>query len=123
MTRSEQSATRLVAVDDLGASQVAVVDKTPHGALAVGISAGKPFALSNRCRHLFASLGDGQVTDDGCLQCPWHAARYDVGTGKMVRGPQGAFKPLAGVVKATTGAIPLKTFPVEVREGAIWLVS
>jgi 3-phenylpropionate/trans-cinnamate dioxygenase ferredoxin subunit len=120
---SEQSATRLIAVGDLGASQVAVVDKTPHGALAVGISAGKPFALSNRCRHLFASLGEGQVTDEGCLQCPWHAARYDVATGKMVRGPQGAFKPLAGVVKATTGAIPLKTFPVEVRDGAIWLVG
>jgi hypothetical protein len=41
----------------------------------------------------------------------------------MVRGPQGAFKPLAGVVKATTGAIPLKTFPVELRDGAIWLVG
>jgi 3-phenylpropionate/trans-cinnamate dioxygenase ferredoxin component len=123
MSTSEQSATRLIAVDDLDASQVAVVDKTPHGALAVGIIRGKPFALSNRCRHLFASLGEGQVTDDGCLQCPWHAARYDVGTGKMVRGPQGAFKPLAGVVKATTGAIPLKTFPVELRDGAIWLVG
>jgi 3-phenylpropionate/trans-cinnamate dioxygenase ferredoxin component len=123
VTKSEQSATRLVAVDELGASQVAVVDKTPHGALAVGINAGKPFALSNRCRHLFASLGEGHVTDGGCLQCPWHAARYDVGTGKMVRGPQGAFKPLAGIIKATTGAIPLKTFPVEVRDGAIWLVG
>ena len=123
MTKSEQSATRLLAVNDLGDSQVAVVDNTPHGALAVGISAGEPFALSNRCRHLFASLGEGRVTDDGCLQCPWHAARYDVGTGKMVRGPQGAYRPLAAVVKATTGAIPLKTFPVELRDGAIWLVG
>ena len=123
MTTSERSAARLVAVDDLGASQVAVVDETPHGALAVGMSAGKPFAVSNRCRHLFASLGKGQVTEDGCLECPWHGARYEVGTGKMVRGPQGAFKPLAGAVKATTGAVPLKTFPVEVRDGAIWLVG
>jgi 3-phenylpropionate/trans-cinnamate dioxygenase ferredoxin component len=123
VTTSERSAARLVAVDDLGASQVAVVDETPHGALAVGMSAGKPFAVSNRCRHLFASLGKGQVTEDGCLECPWHGARYDVGTGKMVRGPQGAFKPLAGAVKATTGAMPLKTFPVEMRDGAIWLLG
>ncbi len=123
MSTSEQSATRLVGVAELGDSQVAVVEQTPHGAMAVGISAGKPFAVSNRCRHLFASLGEGQVTEDGCLQCPWHAARYDVGSGKMVRGPQGAFKPLAGVVKATTGAISLKTFPVELRDGAIWLVG
>lgn len=123
MSTSEQSAARLITVEDLGSSQVAVVEETPHGALAVGISAGKPFAVSNRCRHLFASLGKGHVTENGCLQCPWHAALYDVGTGKMVRGPQGAFKSLAGAVKATAGARSLKTFPVEVRDGAIWLVG
>jgi 3-phenylpropionate/trans-cinnamate dioxygenase ferredoxin subunit len=123
VTTFEQSTARLVAVDDLGASQVVVVEKTPHGALAVGVSAGKPFAVSNRCRHLFAPLGKGRVTEHGRLQCPWHAALYDVGTGAMVRGPQGAFKPLAGAVKATTGARSLKTFPVEVRDGSIWLVD
>jgi 3-phenylpropionate/trans-cinnamate dioxygenase ferredoxin subunit len=123
VSTSEQSPTRLVTVGELGDSQVAVVERTQHGTLAVGISAGEPFAVSNRCRHLFASLGEGRVTEDGCLECPWHASRYDVGSGKMVRGPQGAFKPLAGVVKATTGAIPLKTFPVELRDGAIWLIG
>jgi nitrite reductase/ring-hydroxylating ferredoxin subunit len=123
MSASDQSGTRLVAVEDLGASQVTVVDGTPHGALAVGISAGRPFALSNRCRHLFAPLGNGHVTGDGCLQCPWHAALYDVATGAMIRGPQGLFKPVAGAVKATTGAQSLKTFPVELRDGTIWLVA
>lgn len=123
MTTSEQPGTRLVAVDDLGASHVVVVEETPNGALAVGISGGKPFAVSNRCRHLFASLGKGHVTDDGCLECPWHGALYDVDSGAMVRGPQGAFKPLAGAVKATAGARSLKTFPVELRDGAIWLVG
>ena len=123
MSTSEQAAVRLVTVDDLGASQVTVVEETAHGAIAVGISAGKPFAVSNRCRHLFASLGEGRVTNEGCLECPWHGARYDVKTGKMVRGPQGAFKPLAGVIKATAGAISLKTFPVELRDGAIWLLG
>jgi 3-phenylpropionate/trans-cinnamate dioxygenase ferredoxin subunit len=86
------------------------------------MSAGKPFAVSNRCRHLFAPLGKGQVTDDGCLQCPWHGALYDVSAGAMVRGPQGA-QAVGGAVQATTGARSLKTFPVEVRDGAIWLVG
>jgi 3-phenylpropionate/trans-cinnamate dioxygenase ferredoxin component len=63
------------------------------------------------------------VTDDGCLQCAWHAALYEVGTGAMVRGPQGALTPLAGAVMATTGARSLKTVPVEVGDGAIWLVG
>ena len=123
MSTSERSAVRLIAIDELGRTQVTVVEGTPHGALAVGVSGGKPFALSNRCRHLFASLGRGHVTDDGCLECPWHAARYEVATGKMVRGPQGAFKPLAGPIKATAGARRLKTFPVELRDGVIWLVA
>ena len=123
MSTHDKPAARLIALEDLGSSQVAVVQETPHGALAVGISAGKPFAVSNRCRHLFAALGTGHITEDGCLQCPWHAALYDVRTGKMVRGPQGAFKPLAGAVKATAGARALRTFPVELREGAIWLVG
>ena len=123
MSTSERPAERLVAVDDLGASQVTVVEETSHGTIAVGIGAGKPFAVSNRCRHLFASLGEGRVTTEGCLQCPWHGARYDVETGKMVRGPQGAYKPLAGVIRATAGAISLKRFSVELRDGAIWLVG
>ncbi len=41
----------------------------------------------------------------------------------MVLGPQGAFKPIAGAVKSTLGARKLKTYPVEVRDGAIWLVG
>jgi nitrite reductase/ring-hydroxylating ferredoxin subunit len=121
MSAAEQSATRLVSVDELGDSQVTVVEDTPHGTLAVGISEGKPFAVSNKCRHLFASLGKGEVDKDGCLECPSHHALYDVETGKMVRGPQGAFKPLAGSVKATFGSRALKTFAVELRDGAIWL--
>jgi 3-phenylpropionate/trans-cinnamate dioxygenase ferredoxin component len=121
MSSSEKAGVRLVAVDDLGEGQVTVVEDTPHGTLAVGMSSGRPFAVSNRCRHLFASLGTGRVTAEGCLECPWHHARYDVSNGKMVRGPQGAFRPLAGVIKATAGARALGTFPVELRDGAIWL--
>ncbi len=114
---------RLLDVSDLDDSQVTVVEDTPHGKLAVGLSEGEPFAVSNRCRHLFASLGEGTVADDGCLECPWHAARFEVGSGKMVRGPQGAFKPISGVIKKTTGSMNLATYPVELRDGAIWLVG
>jgi 3-phenylpropionate/trans-cinnamate dioxygenase ferredoxin subunit len=114
------SGTRLIGVEALGDSGVAVV-KTEHGDLAVGLSGGEPFAVSNRCRHLLGPLGQGSVAEDGSLECPWHGARYDVHTGKMTRGPRGAFRPLAGVVKGTTGQVPLTTYPVEVRDGAIWL--
>lgn len=115
------AATPLIALDALPDSGVTVVEGTPHGKLAVGIVDGRPFAVSNRCRHLGASLGDGCVSDDGHLECPWHAARFDVTTGEMTRGPQGAFKPVAGLVKGTLGSWSLKTFPVEIRDDRIWL--
>jgi 3-phenylpropionate/trans-cinnamate dioxygenase ferredoxin subunit len=123
VSSSEPAGTRLIGVAELGDSHVAVVEGTSHGTIAVGMSGGKPFAVSNRCRHLFASLGQGRVVDEGCLECPWHGARYDVATGRMVRGPQGVFRPISGVIKATTGALPLQTYPVEVRDGVIWLAG
>jgi 3-phenylpropionate/trans-cinnamate dioxygenase ferredoxin component len=113
--------TKLVAVADLDSSGVTVVEHPEHGALAVGVSNGEPFAVSNRCRHLFASLGKGAVADDGTLECPLHKARYDVHTGKMTRGPQGAFKPVSGVIRGTTGRMGLTTYRVEIRNGEIWL--
>jgi hypothetical protein len=38
-------------------------------------------------------------------------------------GSRGRFRAAGGAVKATTGARALKTFPGEVRDGAIWLVG
>lgn len=113
---------RLVAIDELGESRVAVVE-TEHGRLAVGLAGGVPFAVSDRCRHLGASLGKGYVTEEGCLECPWHHARYDVSTGEMRRGPQGiAFAAARGAVKAYTNrALKLKRYPVVERDGVLYL--
>lgn len=116
--------TILTAVDDLGESRVTVASG-PKGRLAVGIAAGKPFAVSNRCRHLGASLGEGRVTDDGCLECPWHHARYDVEAGTMTRGPQGAvFVAVRGLVRLYTNTVArLKRYPVTERNGNIELLD
>src|SRR5581483_1755887 len=77
MTASRQG-TKLISVDELGTSGVAVVKGTPHGDLAVGMSNGAPFAIANRCRHLFGPLGKGTVDAAGKLVCPRHHAEYDV---------------------------------------------
>ena len=115
---------RLVAVDQLPASGVAEVETRAHGTLAVGMVGTEPFAVSNVCRHQFAKLGQGQVRE-GCLECPWHRARYDVRTGTMVSGPKGrifGFGPYAKTVQATANAVAkLRVFDVELRDGAIWL--
>jgi len=119
---SAEQQIRLVTLDQLGESGVTVVE-TPHGRLAVGIAGGRPFAVSDRCRHLGASLGTGRVAGDGCLECPWHGARYDVASGEMTRGPQGlAFAVARGAVKSYTNrALKLKRYPVVERDGALYL--
>jgi nitrite reductase/ring-hydroxylating ferredoxin subunit len=116
--------TRLIAVDDLPADGVIEVRTDAHGVLAVGIAEGRPFAVSNLCRHQFAKLGQGQVRG-GCLECPWHRARYDVTDGTMVSGPKGrifGFGPYSKTIQTyTNAAFKLKTFPVSVVDGAIVL--
>lgn len=116
--------TKLVNVKDLGERGVTKVH-TRHGQLAVGKASGQPFAVSNRCRHLGASLGEGTVTEGGCLKCPWHGAEYDVTTGRMTSGPQGAlFAPVRQVVRAVTNAVArLKRYPVTEVGGEIHLAE
>ena len=115
---------RLAAVEDLPESGVAEVETEQHGTLAVGIIDGVPFAVSNVCRHQFAKLGQGQIRE-GCLECPWHRAHYDVRTGKMVSGPKGrifGFGPYSRTIQAYNNTLAkLHVHDVELRDGAIWL--
>ncbi|HEX3908479.1 MAG TPA: Rieske (2Fe-2S) protein [Mycobacteriales bacterium] len=104
---------RSVPASTVPPGQVTGVDR-----YAVGDN-GTYFAVGRRCRHLRADLAEGSIDSDGCLVCPWHAAKYDVTTGRMVRGPQGAFAKVPGLdagYVALTRAFPLKRAPV-VRRG------
>ncbi|MCA9969594.1 MAG: Rieske (2Fe-2S) protein, partial [Anaerolineales bacterium] len=62
------------------------------------------FAVDNRCPHMGFPLDKGSVKD-GILTCYWHYARFDLQTG-------GTFDQWADDVRA---------FPVEVRDGAVWV--
>jgi nitrite reductase/ring-hydroxylating ferredoxin subunit len=89
---------------------------------AVGNAAGEVFAVSRRCRHLRADLAEGSIDSDGCLVCPWHAAKYDVSTGRMVRGPQGIFAKVPGLgafFKGLTRVVPLRVGKVRREHGQV----
>jgi nitrite reductase/ring-hydroxylating ferredoxin subunit len=62
------------------------------------------FAVDNRCPHMGFPLDRGSVCD-GILTCHWHHARFDLATG-------GTFDQWADDVQA---------YPVEVREGEVWI--
>ena len=42
-------------------------------------------------------LHEGAVVD-GCLECPWHGARFDIDTGQVRQGPASAAQPVYEVV-------------------------
>ena len=47
---------------------------------------GKAAALLDRCPHRGVELSRGKITTDGCLECPFHAWRFD-GTGRVCEVP------------------------------------
>ncbi len=98
---------------------------TGAGRWAVGNSEGEYFAVTRRCRHLFADLAGGRIDKrDGCLVCPWHGSKYDVKTGRMVRGPQGVFAKIPGLgpaFKGLTRVVPLGRGEVVEREGTLFV--
>jgi len=97
---------------------------TGSGIWAVGNSQGELFAVTRRCRHLYADLANGSIDSKGCLVCPWHGSRYDVKTGRMVRGPQGIFAKIPGLDRAfiaLTRVLPLGRGNVEERDGTVYV--
>lgn len=44
------------------------------------------FAVEDRCPHRDFPLSGGDMVN-GCLECPWHGARFDVRTGQCMSGP------------------------------------
>lgn len=65
---------------------------------------GRVCALSGICTHEDLPLAGGPV-EDGVLTCPWHGARYEVRTGRVLALP---------------ALRPLRVYPVDVDgDGAV----
>ncbi len=62
------------------------------------------FALDNLCPHRGAPLHEGFVTD-GFVTCPWHQWQFQLDDGVCRNIPK----------------VRVDSYPVEVREGAIWI--
>ncbi len=47
---------------------------------------GTIYAFTDNCTHISGPLSEGDL-DNCVLTCPWHGARFDIRTGKVLRGP------------------------------------
>lgn len=66
---------------------------------------GDVYALEDRCSHQEFPLSDGEV-DGSDVVCTYHGARFDACTGKN---------------KGLPAIRPVTSFPVEIRDGEIWV--
>src|SRR5919199_1588579 len=94
---------RVAALDDLRQKGVVVVSSGRHG-IALFYHEESVYAVDNRCPHMGFPLSRGSCRD-GILTCHWHHARFDLRSG-------GTFDPFADDVRV---------YPVEVRDGAVWV--
>lgn len=83
------------------------VEQIKVGSLAIAIyrAKGEFYATQDLCTHEHAYLSDGVVID--CIvECPFHQGRFDVRNGKPMGAPV---------------IVPLKTYPVKVVDGEIYV--
>jgi nitrite reductase/ring-hydroxylating ferredoxin subunit len=94
---------RVAALADVPVGRCLTVTSDGH-TLALFVFGDQVYAVDNRCPHMGFPLDRGTVKD-GILTCHWHHARFDLASG-------GTFDQWADDVRA---------FPVEIRDGDIWV--
>jgi len=97
MTEDEVDWVRAAARGDLTEGEVLGVEVGGRS-IALYDTDGSLYATDNICTHAYACLSDGWL-DGEVIECPLHAARFDIRTGKVLDPP------------ATED---LKTYPVRV---------
>lgn len=77
----------------------------PHAPIAVFNADGVVYAIDDTCTHQDASLSEGWL--EGCfVECPLHAASFDLRTGEPTCLP---------------AKRPVKTHPVVVEDGVVYV--
>lgn len=79
--------------------------------------AGQIYALHGICPHRNNPL-EGAILWDHLLDCPWHHFQYDVRNGEN-HFPRNVYP--ADLPRLQEQVRPLKTYPVEVKEGEVWV--
>ena len=102
MSEGGEGWVRVARRDELAQGEVIGVEVGGRS-IAIYDCDGQLYATDNICTHAYACLSDGWL-DGTVIECPLHAARFDVRTGAVLDPP------------ATED---LKSYPVRVVEGEI----
>ena len=78
--------TRVANVSDVAEGQMHAVRVGEREIALYHLPDGTFHATDNICSHEYAQLTDGWL-ENGCVECPLHAARFDVKTGRALCAP------------------------------------
>jgi nitrite reductase/ring-hydroxylating ferredoxin subunit len=78
--------TRVASVSDVAEGQMHAVRVGEREIALYHLPDGTFHATDNICSHEYAQLTDGWL-ENGCVECPLHAARFDVKTGRALCAP------------------------------------
>lgn len=78
------------------------------------------YATQARCPHLRAHLAKGTL-DGKVVRCPAHGSTFDVTTGRNLEWIEGLPGLVKGMAQALVKPKDLRTFPVKVEEGRVWI--
>lgn len=90
---------------DLGEDCVRAVSVAGYPPIAVYNLGGSYYATDDTCTHGNASLAEGDIEGDEIV-CPFHEGSFDIRSGDAVGPPC---------------MIPVRSYPVSVVDGAIWV--
>jgi nitrite reductase/ring-hydroxylating ferredoxin subunit len=85
MSTEETGWVRAASRRDVAEGEVLGVEVAGHSIALYDVD-GRVFATDNICTHAYARLSDGWL-DAEVIECPLHAARFDVRTGKVLDPP------------------------------------
>lgn len=82
------SGQRLAAGDPIVVGEIAALDQnrkycveTRSGEVCVRYWSGMWVVHAAKCPHLLGPLDQGEVDDEGFVECPWHGYKFDINTG------------------------------------------
>lgn len=91
--------TKVARTSEIPAGKMKRVDWGENSILIANV-AGTYYAMNDKCTHMGTDLSGGTL-EGTIVTCPKHGQRFDITTGKSIRGPKVAFISMKGMDEPT----------------------